>query len=84
MSSNNSNVNHTSSNENEHIEVSLLINKTRRVIGELVLFDESPMDPEMVFLELSFEGYTITSQSENYFTALQLLRVKLAKYTNFV
>ncbi|MBM7569524.1 hypothetical protein [Paenibacillus sacheonensis] len=75
--SNNSNVKHSSSNENEHIEVSLLVNKTRQVVGKLVLSDESPVDPEMVFLQLSFEGNTITSQSENYFTALQLLRVKL-------
>ncbi len=77
MSSNGSDVKNTPSNENEIKIVSLLINKTRNVSGELVLFDESPVDAEMVCLELSYEGYTITSQSENYFTALQQLRVKL-------
>lgn len=77
MSSNSSDVKNTPSNNNEIKIVSLLINKTRSVSGELVLFEESPADAEMVCLELSFEGYTITSQSENYFTALQQLRVKL-------
>ncbi|BBH24369.1 hypothetical protein Back11_57140 [Paenibacillus baekrokdamisoli] len=55
-------------------KVRLLMNSTNQVIGELILFEESPNDQEMVLLKLTFDGNKMISQSENYFTALQSLR----------
>lgn len=65
--------------DNEKKVIKLLINKINTINEELVLFEESPDDEDMVYLEMTINGQKIGCKSENFFLALLELRKELEK-----
>lgn len=57
--------------------IKLYENDGKMFDGFLKLYEESPNDEDMVLLELSILGCTLSSEHENFFQALQSLRQNL-------
>jgi hypothetical protein len=65
--------------EVEKKRVKLLLDKERTIFEDLLLYEEAPDDEDMVLIEIIIDGEKFISKSENYFSALQALRIIIEK-----
>ncbi|KOP78231.1 hypothetical protein ACFFHH_21280 [Cytobacillus solani] len=61
----------------EEKNIKLINNEGNLINGQLLLFEESPVNDDLVLIELIIEGSRMSHQGESFFLSLQLLREQL-------
>lgn len=61
----------------EEKNIKLINNEGNLINGQLMLFEESPVNEDLVLIELIIEGTKMSQQGESFFLSLQLLREQL-------